>query len=185
MSKIGIEYAVFAPATQAAGSITYSEGFYVGPIAVYNSTVSIASGKDYGDDHVVATVNDVTGGTITIEFNHENDDIRTKLLGHTKDTQSAEVSYKGSDVAPYLGTGFVGKSREGNQNVYRAKWYALVQFKEPNDDNSTKGENVTFGHVSVEGDIIIPEGDLEWKKEKSFDTLAAAKAWLNEIADIS
>jgi phi13 family phage major tail protein len=183
MAKKGIRYAVFATATIAAnGTITYANGKYISPVVGFNGAMNKASGKDYGDDRIVDTENSVTGGTLTVELNNDEDDIYTYLLGHTKATGGASntITYNIDDVAPKVGVGALGKS--GDKWV--AKWYALVQFSEPNDDNSTKTESVTFQHVTLEGEILIPE-DGNWKEREVFDTEAAAKNWLNGKAGIT
>lgn len=185
MSKVGLEYVVTATATVDAstGEITYSGGKNISPAAAANATISTASGKDYGDNRIVAVENEVTGGTITLEFNHDEEDIKVSLLGHTKDSTSSEIEHNVSDVAPYVGVGMIGKNKKDNAVSYKGKWYSLVQFHEPNDENATRTESVTFGHTSLEGEIIIPESGL-WKREKTFETLAAAKTWINGIARI-
>ena len=124
--------------------------------------------------------NSVTSGTLSVELNNDEDEIYTMLLGHSKDTQSSEISFADDDVAPYVGVGAIGKSGTG----WVSKWYPKVQFKEPNDDNQTKQGNVTFGHVTLEGEILVPD-DGVWKERKTFATLTEAKTWLNGKAGIS
>lgn len=65
-----------------------------------------------------------------------------------------------------------------------AKFYNKVKFSEPNDDNQTKQENTTFNHISLEGEILIPE-DGNWKRRKTFDTREEAKEYLNKIVGIT
>ena len=182
MAKKGIRYAVFATATEAAdGTITYADGKNISPVAGFNGSITQATGKDYGDDIVVDTDNSVTGGTLTVELNEDDDDIYTYLLGHSKLTGTdTAIQYNEADVAPFVGVGAIGRS--GNSWV--AKWYTKVQFHEPADDNATKQENVTFGHVTLEGDILIPKNGL-WKERETFQTEAAAKTWLAGKADIT
>lgn len=184
MAKTGIRYAVFAEATEASdGTITYSNGKCLSPVAGFNGSINQSNGKDYGDDRVVATDNTVTGGTLTVELNEDNDDIYTMLLGHAVASGTGAdpaIQYKDTDVAPFIGTGAIGRS--GDKWV--GKWYTKVQFHEPADDNATAQENITFGHVTLEGDILIPANGL-WKERETFDTLTAAKTWLNGKAGIS
>lgn len=183
MAKKGIRYAVFAKAVEATdGSITYSEAKNISPVAGFNGSVNKSTGKDYGDDRVVDVENTVIGGTLVVELNNDEDEIYTYLLGHVKDTgaSSNAVTFNASDEPPYVGVGAYGQS--GNKWV--AKWYAKVQFSEPNDDNTTKQESVSFGHVSLEGDILIP-ADGKWKYRETFTTEAAAKAWVNNKAGLS
>lgn len=183
MAKKGIRYAVFAHATEAVdGTITYSEGVNISPVAGFNGQTTRASGKDYGDDRVVDTENSVNGGTLTVELNNDEDDIYTYLLGHTKATGQTgnPITFNVDDEAPRVGVGAYGKS--GTKWV--AKWYSLVQFSEPNDDNSTRQDSAVFNHITLEGEILIPANG-DWKQRETFSTETAAKAWVNSKAGIS
>lgn len=177
MSKTGIEYAVFGKLQEDG---TYTNGKYLSPTAGFNGTPTKSNVKDYGDNRVVATDNSVTGGTLSVELNDDTDELYTYLLGHTASEEEGEIVYDVNDVAPFVGVGAIGRS----DGKYVAKFYNKVQFSEPTDENSTKQENTTFNHVTLEGEIIVPE-DGKWKRRKTFDTLADAKAYLNEIVGIT
>jgi hypothetical protein len=187
MAKKGIRYAVFATRTvTTSGStvtVSYTGGKTLSPVAAYNGTVNKTDAKDYGDDVVVDVDKVVTGGTLSVELNNDEDEIYTMLLGHTKSTN--EIEYKDSDQAPFVGTGAIGQSGA----KWKARWYPKVQFSEPNDENTTRQENVTFGHVTLEGEILIPndggDDDGLWKVTEVFDTFTAAKTWLDGKAGIS
>ena len=183
MAKKGIRYAVFAHATEAAdGTITYSDAKNISPVAGFNGSVNKSTGKDYGDDRVVDSDDSVIGGSLTVELTDDEDDIYTFLLGHSKDTGSSSnaVTYDVADEPPFVGCGAYGPS--GSKWV--AKWYSKVKFSEPNDDNVTKQETVTFGHTTLEGDILIPANG-KWKFRETFTTEEAAKAWINARAGLS
>ena len=87
--------------------------------------------------------------------------------------------YSTDDEAPYVGVGAIGKSG----SKWRAKFYKKVLFAEPNDENATKQENTSFGHITLEGDAV-PLDDGTWKQEKEFVTLAEAKTYLNGLVGI-
>ena len=188
MAKKGIRYAVFATRTETESgtsiSVTYSGGKNISPVVTFNGSINSSNTKDYGDDVVQEVDNSVTGGTISIELNNDEDDIYTMLLGHSKADSSAsnagEITFAETDVAPFIGVGAIGKS--GSKWV--GKWYPKVQFKEPNDDNATRQETVTFGHITIEGEILIPY-DGVWKTRKEFSSFSDAKTWLNTKASIS
>lgn len=185
MAKKGIRYAVFATRTETVGTggtvtVEYSNGTNISPVVTFNGSVNTSTQKDYGDDVVQEVDSSVTGGTLSVELNNDEDAIYTMLLGHSKDTNSSEISFAADDVVPYIGVGAIGKSGTG----WSAKWYPKVQFREPNDDNQTKQENVTFGHITLEGEILVPEDGI-WKVRKDFATLTEAKTWLNGKAGIS
>ena len=121
MAKTGIEYAVFG-LLQEDG--TYKNGKYLSPVTNFNGTPTKASVTDYGDNRALETDNSVTGGTLSIEMNQDEDDIYVFLLGHTKDETSGEIIYNVNDTAPYVGCGAIGKSGA----KYVAKFYKKVQF---------------------------------------------------------
>ena len=177
MAKKGLRYVAFGK-LQSNG--TYSDGVHLSPAASLSGNANVADVKDYGDDRIVETDKSVTGGTLTVELNNDDDDLYTYLLGHTKDQTSEEIDHSVDDVAPFVGVGCIGQSG----SAWVSKLYKKVQFAEPNDENNTKEENVSFNHITLEGDILIPE-DGSWKTRKTFTTLAAAKTWLNTKLGVS
>lgn len=182
MAKKGVRY--FVTADWDEGTSTYTNGVNVSPVATVNVTVNKSSGKDYGDDKVVDSDDDVTGFTMSVEFNHDEDALYTGLLGHKEATASHEISFSTEDEAPKKGCGFVNKTRISTGNKWLATWYNQVRFSEPNDENQTKGESTTFQHVTFDGTGYVPDDGI-WKRRKTFDTAAAAIAWINAIAGIS
>lgn len=177
MSKNGIEYAVFATKNSDG---TYTNGCYISPVAAYTGNPNVASGADHGDNRALDPESYVVGGTLNVEFNRDQDDIYTFLLGHTKDTKSGEIAYNSNDEAPVVGTGAIGRS----DGKYKAIFYPEVQFHEPNDENTTRNNSIQHNHVALEGDIMVPKGG-NWKFTEKFDTLDDAKAYLNAKVGIT
>lgn len=177
MSKKGLRYVAFG---KLGANGSYSDGKYLSPAAALSGSATTSDVKDYGDDRVVETDKTVTGGTLTVELNNDEDDIYTYLLGHKKETEGDAIVHNVDDVAPFVGVGCVGQSG----SAWVAKIYKKVQFAEPNDENNTKEENVTFNHITLEGDILIPE-DGDWKLRQTFTTLDAAKTWVNTTLGVT
>lgn len=184
MAKVGLEYVVSALLTEAEdGTPSYTEGRHWGPASSFSGNPSANDVKDFGDNGVVETDTSVTGGTLAVELNERTLELESFLLGHKYDKETGVMKCNRDDIAPFLGTGAVGMSKRNNKNVYTAKWYFKSQFKNPNDENTTKQENITFNHSNFEGNLfMLKNGD--WKEEKEFDDLADAKAWLDEKAGI-
>lgn len=182
MAKIGMEYVVMgklATATSvSAATATYTAGMYMGPNSAFSGNPTTNDVKDYGDDRVVETDTAVTGGTISVEHNELTLEEYAYMLGHTLDQEGQNVLANTNDIAPFLGVGLVGKSKRNNARKYTAKFYFKVQFREPNDESATKQESTSFTHTTIEGSMYELE-DGSWKDQKEFDTLAAAKEWLN------
>ena len=137
--------------------------------------INKAEAEDFGDDMSVEKASQVTGGTLTWESNTDSDEIYTYLLGHTVDEQTGELIINANDIAPYVGVGAISQA----EGKWIGKLYKKVQFSEPNDDNSTVTDSITFGHVTLEGQIFL-DSDYELKRRKRFDTLAEAKTWVNQ-----
>lgn len=142
MSKKGLRYVAFAH-LKADG--TYENGKHLSPAAAFNANANASDVKDYGDDRVVETDKSVTGGTITVELNNDDDEMYVYLLGHTQTTgESGEIISNADDVAPYVGAAAVGKS--GSKWV--AKIYNKCQFAEPNDERHKGRDSDVQPHFS-------------------------------------
>ena len=186
MAKTGFEYIVVGKLDESVSksceTAAYTEGMYLGPSSTFNGTPSANDVKDYGDDRAVETDTSVSGGTLSVELNESTLEIKSFLLGHSHAEENGMVS-NANDIAPYIGIGAVGKSKRNNKYKYTGKFYLKVQFREPGDDNQTKQENVTFTHTTLEGSLFTLENG-DWKDEKEFETLAEAKAWLDQKVGI-
>ena len=187
MAKIGFEYVVAAELdaenAKSAEAVKYKNAKVIGPAANANGTPNSSDVKDYGDDTTVETDVSVTGGTLSLELNEPTMDNEAWMLGHTT-TKEGGMVRNASDIPPFLGVGFVGKSRRDNKTVYRSKIYLKTQFKEPSDENATKQEAITFNHTTMEGNMFqLENGD--WKVENEFETLTAAKAHVNKVLGLT
>lgn len=183
MSKKGLRYVAFG-LLQNDG--TYTNGKHLSPAVNFNATANSSDVKDYGDDRVVETDKSVTGGTVSVELNNDDDELYTYLLGHVMGatgvtgTTPGEIVSNVEDVAPFVGAAAIGQS--GSKWV--AKIYLKCQFAEPADENATKEENVAFNHITLEGDIL-PMENGDWKKRKTFDTFALAKAYVDSLFNVT
>lgn len=180
MSKKGLRYVAFG---KLKSDGTYEDGRHLSPAVNFNATANSSDVKDYGDDHVVETDKSVTGGTVTVELNNDDDDLYTYLLGHVKGTTGANadvITSNTDDVAPFVGCAAIGQS--GSSWV--AKVYLKCQFAEPSDENATKEEQVAFNHITLEGDIL-PMDNGDWKKRKTFSTFEEAKTYVDTLFSVT
>lgn len=192
MAKVGFEYTVIGKLTAETdtdpATCAYTAGMYMGPNAAFNFTPNANDVKDYGDDRVVETDTSVIDGTVSIEHNEITMEQEAYILGHTiveaSNNTPAHIVSKSTDIAPYLGIGMVGKSKRSGTNMYTAKFYYKTQFREPSDENASKQDSTSFTHTTIEGNMFTLQ-DGSWKDSAEFDTLAAAKAWLNDKVGIS
>lgn len=185
MAKIGFEYVVAAvlKSGDSAANAAYEKGIYLGPSSAFNGTPTVSDASDYGDDKKQESDRSVTGGKLSLELNEKTPEAYALLTGATKSEDGSIISNT-ETVPPYVGIGCVGKSIVNGVKKYLVKWYYKVQFGEPNDENATKQENVSFTHTTLEGNIS-PLSNGDWKKEVPCDTLAAAKTALEKLAGIT
>lgn len=181
MAKIGVRKMFYAKWT---ADDTYTDGAQFGKISTFNFTPATSSVKDYGDDVVAEVANETSGGTMSIEANQLTLQERAFLLGHTYSAEDGLV-VKADDQAPYVGIGAIAVEKASGVYQYVAKWFKKLMFKEPNDENSTKQENVSFSHTTIEADVVPQDTNYKISHTKLFTTEAAAVAWLQEQAGIS
>ena len=180
MAKIGVRkmfYAVYS----ADG--TYTGGAQFGKISSFNFTPTTSNVKDYGDDVVAEVANEMSGGTLSIEANQLTLSERATLLGHTYSSADGLV-VKADDQAPYVGVGAIAVEMVSGTKAYVGKVYHKLMFKEPNDENATKQENVAFAHTTLEADVV-PQTDYTISAAQSFETEAAAVTWIKSLLDIT
>lgn len=180
MAKIGVRKGYYAKYS-ADGS--YTEGAAFGKLSAFNFAPTTSSVKDYGDDVVADVSNELSGGTLSIEANQLTLEEKAYLLGHTY-SSSTGLLVNANDSAPYVGFGAIAVEISSGTKAYVAKWYKKLMFKEPNDDNATKQESVSFAHTTIEADVV-PQTNYDVSITQSFTTEAEAITWLQTQAGIS
>ena len=185
MAYVGLKYVVAAPINaEAATGVTYSAGFVVGKATTANISISTSNVKLYGDDAVAEMDNAFSEGTLDVGVTVMTDDIQTKILGHTKATgNDAEITASVDDVVPYCGVGFYAPKMDNHVRKYRAIWFTKTMGTEPSEDLQTKQGATAYVTPTIQF-AIMADMTGAWKKEQTFDTEAAAKAWLDNLAGI-
>jgi len=188
MAKIGMEYVCSAELTEsnAGGQYTrtYANGRYWGPSSSFTGSPTNSDVKDFGDDRACETDVSFSNGSLSVELNENTLALEAWLLGHTYDASTKKMVCNSADVPPFLGTAAIGKSRRNNVTIYRVIVYYKTQFASPEDGLQTKQENTTFNHTTLSGSFFECQ-DHAWKEMQEFDTLDAAKTYINTLFGIS
>lgn len=188
MAQLGLKYPVYATLAEATGAPVYTAGAVLAKAVSANVSITTNDVKLYADDAVAESDHSFASGTLTMEIDDMPDAAKKALLGYTAETggsgSSSELKAAADVVCPNVGFGFYSYKMVGNVAKWRAIWLKKVQFSEPSEDFSTKGESTEFKTTSLTGTIMKAVDGL-WKEEETFATEAAAKAYLDEKAGIT
>lgn len=174
MAKTGLKNIRYAVLDTTAN--TYSTPKSMGKGVSASVSVNNNDAKLYADDGLAESDSSFNSATVTVVVDDDRSDVLAELLGHTITT--GEIVRNANDVAPYVGMGRVVTKMVENEPAYKVEFLAKVKFKEPNQEEATKGDSVEFGTTSIEGDATkLPTG--VWSKSKTFETEELAVAYLN------
>lgn len=194
-ANTGMRYAVAAPVdtyTPYSG-ITYETGFVVSEARGATVTWETEDGEFRGDDMVLDTARGVLGYTIEFETAGLKDTVRATLLGETKD--SSDVYHITGAEAPDVGFGYVKQMRETGTDgtvgtTWEVLWYHKIKFAQPNEEARTKERSMEWRAPTISGTgagvfLTASADEPGYAEHKTFETFAAAKAFLNGLAGIS
>ena len=142
----------------------------------------------YGDDVMVDMDDGITGYTVNFNPTGLKDTDRQAILGEEVTTGSVyEITDAGS---PWGGFGYFRVMRDDNRTrYYEAYWCRKIKFREPSQTTRTKEGSVQWRTPTLEGTgagLIVDGGEkIKYIKHKTFETAAAAKAWLDGLANVS
>ena len=190
--NVGMMYPVFASiTTHTDGSMpTYGTGFVIQEAR--NATVNreYQNNPLYGDDRIVDDDNGMTGLTISFEPTGLSEDDRKKLLGEEEsEVTGISGQWVSDNETPWGGFGFIRKMRQNGTKKFEA-WLTLkIKFQEETMTTSTKEGSITWNTPTLSGraaGLYVDSSDkLRFQLHETFDTIAAAKAWLNTRLNVS
>lgn len=136
----------------------------------------------YADDVLVESDKSFKKGKATITIDDENLATAADLLGHT--FQDGRIIRKAGDNAPYVGFGRIVMKLVNNVRKYKVEFLYKVKFGEPSVENQTKGEDIEFDTMELEG-VVTALLNGNWSTAKEFDNKAEAIAYLNSLLGTS
>lgn len=193
-ANVGMRYAVAAPVdtyTPYSG-ITYDTGFVVSESRGATVTWETENGEFRGDDVVLDSANGILGYTVEFETAGLKDSVRQDLLGETKD--SGDAYHITGASAPDVGFGYVKQNREDSNGTvstsWEVFWYHKLKFAQPNEEVRTKERDMQWRVPTITGTgagvfMSAASEDPDFAQHKTFSSFAAAKSYLNGLANIS
>jgi hypothetical protein len=157
-----------------------------------NATVNkqYADNPLYGDDHIVDDDNGLIGLTMTFESTGLSDEDRVAILGEEANANTETGGQWVSDnETPYGGFGYIRKMRDNGTRTYEAYLTLKIKFQEESQTTANQEGSITWNTPTLNGraaSLYVDSSDKQrFQLHKSFDTIAAAKSWLNTLLNIS
>jgi len=189
-ANVGMLYPVAATVqTYTPGaSISYKSGSGSNFAEAVSASLSWerSDGRFYADDAELDSDNGVLGYTIDFEPSGLSDAARGLLLGETVSSSEYTVT---DAASPDVGFGYVRVMRDKGVVKYEAWWFHKVKFGVSSEETRTKERSVEWRVPTLQGIgagiSLDSTGTLSFAQHKSFDTLSAAKSYLNGKAGIT
>ena len=190
--NVGMMYPVWAPlATHTDGSMpTYGAGAVIQEAISATVTREYANNPLYGDDKIVDDDNGMTGMTISFESTGLTDAERKMLFGEEDyGTSGVSGQWVSDNETPWGGFGYIRKMRDNCTKKFEAWWTLKIKFQEETQATKTKQGAIQWNTPTLNGRAAGLDVDgtdkQRFQLHKSFDAIAAAKAWLNSLAGIT
>lgn len=187
--SVGMIYPVWAPfVSHVDGQMpVYGTGRVLQEARKATVTKEMNDNPFYGDDHIVDDDNGMTGLTISFESTGLSNEDRVAVLG--EEVGEDGIQWETDGTAPWGGFGYIRRMRDNGVRKFEAYWTLKIKFAERSQETSTKESQITWGAPTLEGTATCLQVDdsdhQKWRGHETFDTAAAAKAWLNGLANIT
>ena len=190
--NVGMMYPVFAPIeSHTDGSMpTYGNGVVIHEARNCNITKTYNDNPLYGDDRIVDDDNCLTALTASFEPTGLSDSDRVLLFGEEEIAVGGLTCQVESDnETPYGGFGYIRKMRDNGTKKYEAWIILKIKFTEESQNTATKEGSISWNTPTLNGRAaglyIDATGKLRWRVHETFESIAAAKSWINTVLNVS
>ena len=189
--NVGMMYPVFAPmVSHTDGSMpTYGTGVVIQEARNATITKTYNDNPLYGDDHIVDDDNGLQALTATFEPTGLSDSDRVLLFGEKTKVIDGVTSQMETDAeTPYGGFAYIRKMRLDGVKKFEVWLILSIKFREESQSTTTKEGSISWGTPQLTGraqGLFIDDSDeLVFRVHYTFDTIAAAKAWINTVLNV-
>lgn len=139
----------------------------------------------FADDVLAEYDNSFTGASIALTLADVDDSTYAEVKGCT--IASTEITENEDDSSPEIGYGHIVTKMVNGAKKYKVEFLPRVRVTKITADAKTKGESIEFNTVSLEGKVMALNRAInglqvgDWRKIKTFDTLAAAVTYLDGL----
>ena len=189
--NVGMMYPVFAPITaHTDGSMpTYGTGVVIQEARNCTISKTYNSNPLYGDDRIVDDDNGLQELTASFESTGLSDSDRKLLFGEEEISVGGITCQVESDnETPYGGFGYIRRMRDNGERRFEAWIILKIKFQEESQTTTTKEGSISWNTPTLSGraaGLYIDSTDkLRFRVHETFDTIAAAKSWLNTVLNV-
>ena len=190
--NVGMMYPVFAKLTSHTdGSLpTYGNGVVIHEARNCTITKTYNDNPLYGDDQIVDDDNGLLSLTASFEPTGLSDSDRVLLFGEDEVSVGGLTCQAESDnETPYGGFGYIRKMRDNGTKKFEAWIILKIKFREETQTTSTKEGSIQWNTPTLNGraaGVYIDSSDkLRFRIHETFDTITAAKNWINSVLNVS
>ena len=190
--NVGMMYPVFAPlVSHTEGSMpTYGTGRVIQEARNASVTKTYNNNPLYGDDRIVDDDNGLQSLTMSFESTGLSNEDRVMLFGEKQGTVGGLTAYlEGDNETPWGGFGYIRKMRDNGVKKFEA-WITLkIKFQEESQTMATKEGTISWNTPTLNGRAaalyIDSSDEMRFRVHQTFDTIAAAKNWINTVLNVS
>lgn len=188
MASIGLRNAKYNKinyTTKKYNELTDSKVPILGRLIDAKFTEDRNNTKLHADDKIVEKDKSFKGGTIAITVDDVDDKTYSDVKGCVIDKD--EVTENSEDVAPEIGYGHIVTKIYDGVKKYKVEFLPRVEITKITADRKTKGESIEYNTVSIEGNVVELEEEIngmkvgDWKKTQTFTTLTEAQTYLDGL----
>lgn len=197
MATIGVSKPYYALYSATGTTVQYTGGGVMGKATEVNVEIeSTDSNNLYGDNGIVETDRQFSGGTLTVKPDDLSQEVSKAILGVKEqavdsidgvtDESVQELIYDDDQNTPYLGVGFIIKKKVSGVLKWRAVVLTKVMFSIPADAATTQGESIEWQVPELSATITRDDSEKHmWKREATFTTESQAEAYLKNRLGIT
>ena len=191
LAVIGVMYPVFAPlSSHTDGSMpNYDTGVVLHELREVTVNKTYNENPLEGDNRIVDEDNGLTGLGYSVENTGLSNTDRVKLFG--EEPYGTTWQWESDNATPYGGFAHIEKMRADDGTITFEVWMVLkIKFQQAEQTARTKeGNQITWGVPRISGNAVALDvdssGKLRFRLHQTFETYAAAKAFINSMLNVS
>lgn len=183
-------FAPYKPKADNSGEYEYSEGGKFARMVDLDFSITANEVEAYSDNELEEADYSFSSGALKLTVSDLADGVAAKLFNIEQVDAEEEEGvkeniYNENTTSNDVGFGVVIEKVKEKETSYRAIVLTRVNFKIPGEVASTRGKQVSFQNINLEGTAMRDKSEKHnYKRDATFSTKAAAIAYIKRILEI-